>query len=165
MEELKQLGWSFIKKNKVFIALGSNLGNKKQNLEKAIKLISEKCKVVSTSSFIESKPMYFEKQPNFLNAVIQVETSLGAKELLFFLQGLEKKIGRKKRFKYGPREIDLDILFFNNEAINSGSLVVPHPKMNQREFVLQPLNEIAPNFIHPILKKSIKTLLSKLIKN
>jgi 2-amino-4-hydroxy-6-hydroxymethyldihydropteridine diphosphokinase len=143
----------------IFIALGTNLGDKKKNLAQAISLISRQCQVTTISPHYLTLPEGFAQQPDFLNVVIEISTNLAPSELLSFLQTIEKEMGRTKTFLNGPRLIDLDILFYQNKIIHQKDLTIPHPRLHQRLFVLQPLCEIAPNFIHPTLKKSIRDIL------
>ena len=146
-----------------YIALGSNLGNKHDNLQSAINKLEEKniC-VMKKSSFLETLPYGITDQPIFLNAVIQIETKLAPEELLKLLLDTELLMGRERKRHWGERNIDLDLLLYDDLIYNSERLNLPHPDMQNRFFVLQPLSEIAPNLIHPILKKNIKSLLSSL---
>lgn len=150
-------------KNTVFIALGSNIGNRIKYLRDAVKKITEiVCddNDIIASSVYETKPYGNIKQANFLNAVIKISTSFNLNELFKFLKLVEKELGRSKRAKWGPREIDLDILFFNKKVFVSKKLVVPHQGIVDRDFVLVPLNEIAKDFEHPVLKKKISDICS-----
>ena len=114
------------------------------------------------SSFHETEPWGYKNQPSFLNMVIESETELGARDLLKTLKQIEKKLGREKNFKWGPRTIDLDILFFDNMTVQENDLTIPHPLMHKREFVLKPLCEIAPALRHPVFKVSVQELLEQL---
>ena len=147
---------------KVYIGLGSNVGNREENIRKAITYLSEKIKNIQISRFYISKAVGYEKQNDFINAVIGGETDLSPIQLLSFCQTVEKKVGRIYRFKWGPREIDIDILLYGNEIIKLPNLEIPHPYMLQRDFVLQPLLDIAPNLIDPISKKPLKEYLQNL---
>jgi len=149
----------------VFIGIGSNIGNKEENIRKAIGLIKEKCKILRISSLYETEPIGFKKQDWFLNCAIEIETEFEPLELLNFLQSIEKKMGRVKTIKNGPRIIDLDILFYDNKIINEKGLAVPHPRLHERLFVLEPLKEICSDFVHPVLKKSISELHSLVNKS
>lgn len=132
----------------VFLGLGSNLGNREANIQEAIQLISHFVAVKKISSVYETAPWGKEDQPSFLNAVVETEIPKSSpEEFLKKLQEIEKKIGRQKREKWGPREIDVDILFWGNKKIKSDTLTIPHPYWKERDFVLKPLREIAPNFI------------------
>lgn len=126
----------------IYLSLGSNLGNREEYLEKALEFLGEKCIIVKRSSIIETKPVGFLDQPDFLNMCVAVETSLNPYGLLDFCLSVEKKLGRKRTIKNGPRVIDVDILLYNDLKINSEKLVIPHPRMYEREFVMKPLNEI-----------------------
>jgi len=141
-----------------YIAFGSNLGNKKQNIEKALEFMKEKSTILKISKIRKTEPIGFLDQDWFLNGVVQIKTNLTPLELLKFLKNIEKKLGRKKTFKNGPRIIDLDIIFYNDIIFNQKKLIIPHPEMHKRMFVLKPMCEINKNFIHPILQKSIKNL-------
>jgi len=143
----------------VFLGLGSNRGDRKRNILKATKLLEKsEQKVLRASSLRETKPYGYKKQKKFLNAVVKVKTKLLPSELLELCRKIEKKIGRKKSFRWGPREIDIDILFFGKEIIRNKKLTIPHGDLHNRTFVLQPLTEIAPNFVHPVLKKRVSEL-------
>ncbi|MBC2854915.1 2-amino-4-hydroxy-6-hydroxymethyldihydropteridine diphosphokinase [Cetobacterium sp. 2A] len=147
-------------KNKAYLSIGTNMGNKKENLNLAIEKINSlpNTKISKISSFIETEPFGDVVQDNFLNACLELETLSTAPELLDSLIQIEKEMGRVREIKWGPRLIDLDILLFNDEIHETDELAIPHPWMCEREFVLQPLSEIAPNFIHPLEKKTISTL-------
>lgn len=146
----------------VIIGIGSNMGNKKKNIGKAIKLMKEKCKLLKLSSLYKTEPVGYKKQDWFLNCAAKIKTELKPDELLKFFRSIEKILGRVKRIKNGPRTIDLDILFYGDEIIKTKKLIVPHPRLHKRLFVLEPLKEIAPDFMHPVIKKNIKELNQKL---
>lgn len=145
-----------------YIAFGSNIGDREVNINKALDILSQKIKIIKTSSFYETKPMYLENQEWFLNGVAIVETEFKPEELLGVLKRIEKQMGRKEVGRNGPRIIDLDILFYKQQIINKDNLHIPHPKIQERAFVLVPLAEIEPNLVHPICKKTIAQLLSEL---
>lgn len=147
---------------RVFIALGSNLENCQQNLKDAIAAIHQCYPVIAQSSVVKTKAQYIEDQPDFYNQVIEVQGQGDAYELLEFLSDLEVRLGRKRTIKYGPRIIDLDIIFFGEAIINSDNLKIPHPLYQERLFVLQPLLEIAPDLICPQIKTPIRKLLDDL---
>ncbi|MDD5687739.1 MAG: 2-amino-4-hydroxy-6-hydroxymethyldihydropteridine diphosphokinase [Elusimicrobia bacterium] len=131
----------------VFLGLGSNKGYRKRNILKAIELLKKSGqKVLKTSSIYETKPYGYRKQKKFLNAVIKLKTVLSPGYFLNLCKRIEKEIGRKKSFRWGPREIDLDILFFDNKIIKSKKLTIPHKDLYNRDFVLIPLSEIEPKF-------------------
>ena len=150
--------------NTVFLGLGSNLGNKEKNIKQAISLIKKECKVLKISTLHKTKPVGFLDQDWFLNRVIKIETKFTPLELLAFLKNIEKKLKKVKTFKNGPRIIDLDILFYNNEIINEKDCIIPHPRLHERLFVLKSMAEIEGDFVHPILEKSILEL-KKILKN
>lgn len=152
--------------NQVFIGLGTNIGNKQLNIAKAKALLVESSSItiLHESSIIETEPYGVIEQDEFLNQIIEVKTSLGVEEVLLHCQQVETNMGRIRAQHWGPRIIDLDILFFNESVIERGDLVVPHPDMQNRRFVLQNLMELCPEFIHPRLKCSIKELWDKLLE-
>ncbi|MBI3026752.1 2-amino-4-hydroxy-6-hydroxymethyldihydropteridine diphosphokinase [Candidatus Woesearchaeota archaeon] len=143
-----------------FIGVGSNLGNKLENIRKAMSLIKERCKILKISHLYKTEPVGFKSQQWFLNCAAKAQTSLKPKELLEFLLSIEKKLGRVRTIRYGPRTIDLDILFYDDMIIREDNLVVPHPRLHERLFVLVPLKDICPDFIHPALNKTISELCS-----
>lgn len=143
---------------KVFLSLGSNLGDRRANITAALALLRRVCRVKKVSPLYETDPMYFAGQPRFYNAAAQVETALSPGDLLAAIAGIEKKLKRRRIRRNGPRTIDIDILFYGNGVINSPELKIPHPKLAERAFVLSPLADIAPGFIHPVLKKSVSAL-------
>ncbi len=132
-----------------YIGLGSNLGNRKENIRLAIEKIKElkETTVTKISSLIETDPVGGPAQGKFLNAAIEIQTNLSAPELLRHLQKIESRLGRVRTVKNGPRTIDLDILFYGDKQINQEDLIVPHPRIKEREFVLAPLREIAPDIV------------------
>ena len=146
----------------VYLALGSNMGNRLANLKAAINNVTPQMTVKKKSSVYETPPWGFKEQDAFLNQVIKVKTSLAPEPLLRHLKRLEVALGRVPNFQNGPRLIDIDILFFDNMIIETPPLIVPHPRLHERAFVLVPLAEIEPDFIHPILQKSVSKLLEDL---
>ena len=141
-----------------YTGIGSNLGHKEENIRKAIGFMRKKCKILKVSSLYKTEPLGYKEQGWFLNCAIEVETGLKPDDLLKFLLWIEKRLGRVRTIKNGPRTIDLDILFYGEKIINKNNLIVPHPRLHERLFVLEPLNEICQSLIHPVLKKSIKKL-------
>jgi len=150
-----------------FLSIGSNLGDREANIQKAISLLNlhSKIKVLQVSSIIETKPYGYIDQPDFLNGAILIETELSPSKLLTELQKIERKLKRKQKIRWGPRTIDLDILFYDDLVIEKDGLKIPHPELHKRIFVLQPLSELAKDFVHPILQESIASLLGKLENN
>ena len=146
----------------VYIALGSNLGNRAQNLRDAITLLSPKVVVEELSPIYETEPHYITSQPSFYNAVLRAKTDLSPEDMLIFLKGVEEKVGRTATFRNGPRVIDLDIILYDDMHADSPTLSIPHPRMHERTFVLTPLADIAPELMHPILNLSIRDLLRRL---
>src|SRR3972149_8625517 len=145
-----------------FIGIGSNLGNRIENCVKGVEEISTFSKIIVVSSFYETEPVDKEDQPDFINCMIKIETAHSPFELLTILNYCENKIGRKQVEKWGPRIIDLDIIFYDDLIIETNDLTIPHPRAHLRRFVLEPLSEIAPDFIHPVLKISVSKLLDEL---
>lgn len=146
-----------------YIGLGSNLGDRKQHLRDAIDAIGRigRTSVLRSSGFYETAPVGGPRQPDYLNAALEIATSLEPPGLLDELQRIEAAMGRTREVHWGPRAIDLDILLCGDVVLNTPRLTVPHPLMHGRRFVLEPLSEIAPDVVHPVLKKSISALLSE----
>ncbi len=143
---------------RVFIALGSNLGDGAENLRQAIDQIAKTYPIIKCSSVLITKAKYIEDQPDFYNQVIEVCGHRSAQDMLSCLHKIEHDMGRIRTIKYGPRIIDLDIVFFGNQVINTTDLQIPHPALFERDFVLSPLNEIAPDFICPLTGKTVSEL-------
>ncbi len=143
-----------------YLGLGSNLGNREENIKNAISKLSSDPDILieKRSSMIETKPYGNNDQPDFINSAIEIDTDLPPEKLLSKCLVVENELGRKRNEKWGSRIIDIDILFFGNHIINLQKLTVPHPDLHNREFVLRSLNEICPDFIHPVLDKSIKEI-------
>lgn len=146
--------------NKTYLLLGSNIGNSKAKLARAITQIENQIGSVTRQSNLYSTAAWGNtKQPDFLNQVIVVDTKLTALQTLQSILVIEKKMGRIRMEKNAPRIIDIDILFFNKQIIDQAELAVPHPQIQNRRFVLVPLNQLSPNLKHPLLKKTVHQLL------
>jgi 2-amino-4-hydroxy-6-hydroxymethyldihydropteridine diphosphokinase len=144
----------------VYIGIGSNLGDREGHCLKAVRLFPEKGILVrKRSSLYETAPWGVKDQPNFINMTIEGETELTPARLLEVLKMSEEEVGRVETYRWGPRVIDLDILLYDDVAMDTPELTIPHPRMHEREFVLRPLAEIAPDKIHPLLKKTMRELL------
>ncbi|MFJ7978554.1 2-amino-4-hydroxy-6-hydroxymethyldihydropteridine diphosphokinase [Peribacillus sp. JNUCC 23] len=150
--------------NYSFLSIGSNVGDRSEYIKEAIRLLHEEkeVKVLQTSSLYETAPIGYIDQPQFLNAVILVNTGLSAVELLNVCQEIERKLGRKREIRWGPRTLDLDILLYNHENIETERLSVPHPRMVGRAFVLVPLLEINPTIMLPTTDTPLNDILEKL---
>ncbi len=147
----------------VYIGLGSNIGNREENCRKAIHLLKENGLMVKKqSSMLETEPWGVKEQPKFINMAIEVETGKNPEDLLGILKNIENQMGRTKSVKWGQRIIDLDILLYDDIVVETPHLEIPHPFMHEREFVLKPLVEIAPDKKHPVIGKTIKEMLSAL---
>jgi dihydroneopterin aldolase/2-amino-4-hydroxy-6-hydroxymethyldihydropteridine diphosphokinase len=148
---------------KAFIGIGSNLGNREEQCNNAVRLLEDSgISVLKRSTMIETEPWGFTEQPAFINMVIEIATDLNPAELLVLLKKTERAAGRTDTVRWGPRVMDLDILFYNDCVIKTPALEIPHPRISEREFVLRSLAEIAPDTVHPVLKKSVRTLLQEL---
>ena len=145
-----------------YLLIGGNLGNRKENLSKAVSLINEQCgSLTSSSSIYETEAWGNTDQPSFLNQALEISTSLSAQQLMRKVLRIEEEMGRVRKEKLGPRIIDIDILLFENEIHDLRFLKIPHPEMQNRRFVLVPLAEIKSTLQHPVLKKSIAELLEE----
>jgi 2-amino-4-hydroxy-6-hydroxymethyldihydropteridine diphosphokinase len=150
-----------------YIGIGSNLGNALKNCQYAVESLSrgKEIQVTRLSSFYETEPVGIENQKIFVNAVVEIRTVLSAHNLFQLLQNIEKNMGRKREVKGGPRIIDLDLLFYGQDLIQEADLIVPHPAMHKRRFVLEPLCELASYLIHPVFCISIRGLKDRLTDN
>jgi len=142
----------------IYLGLGTNLGDRLRNLQKAIGSLSRVMSVTAVSPIYQSDPWGVTDQPPFLNMCLSATTPLNPKTLLHFLKNLETELGRQKTIKWGPRLIDIDILLYDDKIIDTNHLTIPHPHMTERAFVLVPLADIAPDLIHPIHNKTIAEL-------
>lgn len=146
--------------NTAYLLIGGNLGNRKENLLQAVSFINEKCGQVSkSSSLYETAAWGNTDQPAFLNQALELSTQLSARQLIRRILKIEIQMGRIRKEKLGPRIIDIDILFFNEEVYDLRFLKIPHPEIQNRRFALIPLTEISPDLVHPLLKKTITELL------
>lgn len=148
--------------SRVCIALGANLGDRMANLESAIDALAPEVTVLDRSPVYETDPKYVTDQPRFLNMAVVAETALGAPDLLAFLKGIEERLGRGPGERYGPRPIDLDIIFHGDTVVDLADLTVPHARLAERAFVLRPLADIAPTWIHPVTGHSVGKMLGDL---
>jgi 2-amino-4-hydroxy-6-hydroxymethyldihydropteridine diphosphokinase len=148
--------------NEAYLLTGGNIGNRLNYLFKARGEIKKRCgKILKESSIYETAAWGHEEQKAFLNQVLKIETEFSPEQLLKSILEIEQDLGRKRELKYGPRTIDIDILFFNEEIIDQHGLKIPHPQLQNRRFVLVPLNEIAAEKIHPVFNKTISQLLAE----
>ncbi|MBC7948191.1 MAG: 2-amino-4-hydroxy-6-hydroxymethyldihydropteridine diphosphokinase [Chitinophagaceae bacterium] len=145
--------------NRAYLVTGSNMGNREQYLAKARNLIAEYAEIIQASSIYETAAWGKTDQRSFLNQALEISTPMDPDRLMKSLLLTEKTIGRVREVKYGERVIDIDIIFFNDLVQRSSSLKIPHPEMQNRRFVLAPLYEIAPEIIHPVIRKTVATLL------
>jgi 2-amino-4-hydroxy-6-hydroxymethyldihydropteridine diphosphokinase len=143
----------------VYLALGTNLGDRMENLRRAIAALPPAVLVTTISPVYETPPWGYTDQPAFLNMALTGETENSPSDLIAFLKNLETELGREKTFRNGPRLIDIDILFYDDLRLDEPGLVIPHPRLHERAFVLVPLNDIAPNLIHPELGRAVRDLL------
>ena len=148
----------------VFLALGSNIGDREANLRAAIHALEPEIHPIECSPVYETPPWGYLDQPKFLNQVVKAETHLLPTNLLEYIKEIEVQQGRRETFRNGPRSIDLDIIFYDQEVINSPPLTIPHPRLESRAFVLVPLADLAPHYQHPILRVSVLDLLFKVDK-
>ena len=151
--------------NTVFIAFGSNKGDSRKIIASAIEQLENLGNVEKVSPLFITEPEGFKEQPDFLNGVLLLKTALGPGELLKGLKELETKAGRVPTFPDGPRELDLDIIFYNDAVLEEPALTIPHPRAHERDFVLLPLSFIEPDFMHPVIKQTVWQMLRNVICN
>lgn len=153
--------------HKVYLSVGSNMGDRQKYIEDGVQALkaNPRTKLVKVSDIIETEPYGGVEQDNFLNGIIEIETLLGPEELLETLHEIENNAGRERTLRWGPRTLDLDILFFDKLVYESDDLVIPHPDMQNREFVLKPLSTVAPNYRHPVLGTTVLQELAELEKS
>jgi 2-amino-4-hydroxy-6-hydroxymethyldihydropteridine diphosphokinase len=148
--------------HKIFLGLGSNLGDRRDYLDAAISAMPPAVNILRRSPIYETAPWGFTDQDNFLNMVVEAETELGPKQLLILLKGIEVKLGRQTRFQNGPREIDLDILLYDDLVFDDSGLRIPHPRLHERAFILAPLADLAPDLEIPGVGKTVARCLAEL---
>ena len=146
----------------VYLGLGSNLGDKRANILRALELLGEISRVHQVSSLFKTEPVGNPNQDWFLNCAVEIETALDPRRLLAAALAIERKLKRVRKIKDGPRTIDIDILFYGSSVVEESGLAIPHPRLHQRLFVLAPLQEICPGFAHPVLKQSVHELAVRL---
>lgn len=149
-----------MKWHRAYLALGSNIGDREGYIKKAVELLKAhpQIRVLAVSPLYNTAPVGFIDQPDFLNGAVAVDTVLMPHELLDVCLGIEKRLGRVRTVRWGPRTIDIDLLLYDDLVINGEDLALPHPRMHERAFVLQPLCDIAPDAVHPVYNKTIKKL-------
>lgn len=144
-----------------YLSLGSNLGDRETNIASALKMLGQETQILKVSSLYETEPVGYKDQPWFLNCVCAVETELSPQALLKFAKAIERNLGWERTIRFGPRAIDIDILFYDGLILDSSDLVIPHPRLAERAFVLVPLKEITPGLSHPLLDLTIEELLER----
>lgn len=149
----------------VYLALGSNVGNSEQYIEQAITLLKDKVTDIIQAPMYRSRAVGYTSQPDFFNKAIKGHTELTPQALLMFVKTVEQKVGRIERFRWGPREIDIDIIFYNDKIVDKPSLHLPHPRFAERDFVLRPICDLSPKFVDPISKLTVSELYAKLPKS
>ncbi|OGO41496.1 MAG: 2-amino-4-hydroxy-6-hydroxymethyldihydropteridine diphosphokinase [Chloroflexi bacterium RBG_16_57_9] len=148
--------------HRVYLGLGSNLGDRAGHLKKALQCLERQVHLTAVSSIYETEPWGLKDQPYFLNLVAVGDTDLSPVDLLAFVKSIEQEMGRRPTIRYGPRLIDIDILFYDDQVIHLPGLQIPHPRLPERAFVLEPLAEVSPDLVHPVLGLSITELLARI---
>lgn len=147
--------------NRVYLLLGSNEGDRRQWLQDAMGLLIQQCGTINrTSAIYQTAAWGLEDQPDFYNMALELDTALSPTELLQAIQDIEQQLGRQRVLKWGQRTLDIDVLFYNQEVLDTPELKIPHPYLQERRFALAPLNEIAPTLIHPVLHQPVSELLA-----
>lgn len=146
---------------KTYISVGSNIGNRLENCRKAVSAVADIARVTAVSSVYETEPVGPKDQPDFINCAVEIETDLPPRKLLAELLSIEDALGRVRKERWRERAVDLDIIFYGSLVMNSDDLTIPHPRAHLRRFVLEPLAEIDPAFVHPVLGASVSELLEK----
>jgi 2-amino-4-hydroxy-6-hydroxymethyldihydropteridine diphosphokinase len=149
----------------IYLALGSNVGDSAAHIQKAIQLLSSAVSDINQAPVYTSKAMGYTDQADFLNTAITGQTALSPQELLVVIKGIEKEIGRIERFRWGPREIDIDLILYDDLIQDNDELTLPHPHFRERDFVLQPLVDLKPSLVDPVTGKTMRQLLSELPKD
>jgi 2-amino-4-hydroxy-6-hydroxymethyldihydropteridine diphosphokinase len=147
---------------KVYLALGANVGDAPGNIQKAVELLGGRLRDIQLAPIYTSKAVGYTDQPDFLNTALSAETDLKPLELLKFIKDAEQKVGRVWRFRWGPREIDIDIIFYGDQVFEDEKLMIPHPRFRDRDFVLRPLCDLNPSLIDPVTHKTVRNLLEEL---
>jgi 2-amino-4-hydroxy-6-hydroxymethyldihydropteridine diphosphokinase len=148
----------------VYIALGSNIGDSAEHIARAITLLEASITDLTRAPLYTSKAVGYTEQPDFLNTVVRGQTALSPEQLLAFAKGVEQQVGRIARFRWGPREIDIDIIFYDDLVLESDALIIPHPRFAERDFVLRPLCDLDPQLIDPVSNVSVEELVRRLPK-
>lgn len=145
----------------IYLGLGTNLGDRTANLQAALDGLAEKLVITAVSPLYQTPPWGVTDQPDFLNLCLAAETDLPPTELLTFVKNLEVELGRQPAKRWGPRHIDIDILFYANQLVETENMTIPHPRLAERAFVLRPLADIAPDFVHPVLGETMADLAAR----